>query len=724
MSFLSFPALSVSTRASSICLLLLAIALLAECHTAQPNFTDCRITFVANPDKYSQYRYTGKLYDGFIPTDEERRTIISLQGCKDFCGAGVDYYKWQDVAKTITTWVLPIIGLLLQAPFESNQFRNTLIALVRWIGSPIASLSYILWNIKIIGKSALMVDMSTKFNVLFNEDTRPGRLRDSMFILSVMNQYTLNPRRDTRKAIALLRIVLFADEIPSVRNFDPSQLTGRPAPAPELRDKEANDINTSLLTAAPLDLQSARSALRSATPLDLQKIRRKLAKALREGRKRGIVPVFITQMWFIFSLAISINDAFGQVGQNATAHDLALGLLLAWFPVLILSSIVDRNPLLTDATRDKLNNLLFEVETNLEDYRLAPEPKPPAPAWMTAEMNAQLLDDAPADEKGAGSQVRSVQDSGSEDPESRRGVEYGFFQKFAGQGRLRWHYGVAHPIQLGIEKIILRHRRKPESPRDWLTIPDIDNELVRGSGDERGLLEFDAREVWEFLSALFVVAGTISGAFVISFRTPTVGLGCRAGGYVIFGSLALGLFAFELFFWWLIAKLHKQRNSRLPFVVNWIFIFVEFVNTTWLIYIIMAQTIGSYQTCDCQSSNWGHYGGYIDFSVSETAFGVKIYWLTGVCISSVIMFISLAFLVAEWCEQSHLNSENFNEAREGLAMTRSWKRRTLWIRRLPEFFIWIAKYIWHLVVKKRDLTPRQSLYWEVGPLEDRSYVPT
>lgn len=36
--------------------------------------------------------------------------------------------------------------------------------------------------------------------------------------------------------------------------------------------------------------------------------RQRLAKDLREARKRGVVPVFISTLWFLFSLAISIQS--------------------------------------------------------------------------------------------------------------------------------------------------------------------------------------------------------------------------------------------------------------------------------------------------------------------------------------------------------------------------------------------------------------------------------
>ena len=65
----------------------------------------------------------------------------------------------QDASSTITTWVLPIIGLIIQAPWESNEARKTTLAFFRYLGSPISVLSYVFCNIKVSGNAALIVDM-------------------------------------------------------------------------------------------------------------------------------------------------------------------------------------------------------------------------------------------------------------------------------------------------------------------------------------------------------------------------------------------------------------------------------------------------------------------------------------------------------------------------------------------------------------------------------------
>jgi hypothetical protein len=228
-------------------------------------------------------------------------------------------------------------------------------------------------------------------------------------------------------------------------------------------------------------------------------------------------------MWFLFAFALSVQDAFGDLGVNTTAHDLALGCLLAWFPILIMGSIVDRNPIAADAIRKRLNTLVDHVRNALHN-----------------EQNRTAFVDTfqdQADYEQLKVWVRDVQDKGEH--------MYDFFEDFAGQGRIRWHYGAAHPILSDIE-----HCYIAKHGRNWLANEhEARASLVLGPVNEEGLIWFDIREFWQVASAIIIVAGSCGGAFVLSYFTPTVGLGCRSGGYTIFFSVALGLLVFEMAVW-------------------------------------------------------------------------------------------------------------------------------------------------------------------------------
>ena len=106
--------------------------------------------------------------------------------------------------------------------------------------------------------------MAVPYNEVPDEDSQFAEIRDSFYILGVMNQFSIKRRMPPIEAEKLLRIALFSDS---------------------LRLEAVEDETSSLV-----------------------KKRRKLAKQLREGRKLGIVPVFISTMWFLFSLATSLQS--------------------------------------------------------------------------------------------------------------------------------------------------------------------------------------------------------------------------------------------------------------------------------------------------------------------------------------------------------------------------------------------------------------------------------
>jgi hypothetical protein len=117
----------------------------------QANFTECGLRYQNSPELIAKYNYSGPVK--LISPNQS--TQITYEGCLAVCGDGNDWYPWSTTSATLTTWILPILGTLLQAPFESNAFWRTIKAVGRWTGSPIASMAYILWNIEVSGKCAL-----------------------------------------------------------------------------------------------------------------------------------------------------------------------------------------------------------------------------------------------------------------------------------------------------------------------------------------------------------------------------------------------------------------------------------------------------------------------------------------------------------------------------------------------------------------------------------------
>jgi hypothetical protein len=225
--------------------------------TSNMNLTSCSEKFASSPN-WQLYGYLSN--DTGLPGEQR---VISRSGCQALCGLGADTYDWMSIANSIATWVFPIIGILLQAPFESNNTKGTLFSLLRWLGSPISSLSYIFWNIKVSGRAALIVDMATPYNESPSKHSDFSGIRDSFYILTVMNQYTINPKMRT------------------------------PAHGPDVAGK--------LLRTALFD------EMLEVNEEKLPVLRGRTASHLRESRKQGVVAVFISMGWFLFSLAISIQ---------------------------------------------------------------------------------------------------------------------------------------------------------------------------------------------------------------------------------------------------------------------------------------------------------------------------------------------------------------------------------------------------------------------------------
>lgn len=383
-----------------------------------------------------------------------------------------------------------------------------------------------------------------------------------------------------------------------------------------------------------------------------------------------------------------------------------MGLFAAWFPVLILCSILDRNPVASDDIQRKLNKMVDLVCTSLEDDE-------------TRNKYISSFRDLPQSQQMT-YWVEKI-------TAKARYIREGYFCGFSGQARTRFHYGAAHAILVDIEKAYIAERG-----RNWLADPkDARASLVLGQVDH-GFTWFDGRQLWQVIASIVIVGGTSVGAFVLSFNTPTVGLGCRTGGYLIFFVVAFALLLAEILVWWFTSPLRKHErfhthlqdytqrvtngarngtkrvsflglaSSRTilakilqiieEFVVwsvllclrilpsrstasrvraaeslvrnhfdtlhsltarNWLqrafFTPLEFANMVWLCYLLMAQTIGAFNNCACMTSSWGGFGGYMDFTQFNQADSPRIaqYWIEGTIITILVMSIALTYIVLE-----------------------------------------------------------------------------
>lgn len=405
-----------------------------------------------------------------------------------------------------------------------------------------------------------------------------AELRDSLYVLSVLNQFSFNRAHPANANLkTFLVFALFSRDLEDAKNN-------------ALREKRA-----------------------------------KVADDLRTMRKHNVVPVLISLLWFCLSLAISIYKAHIQLGANAAAHDLALGLLMGWLPVLVSCTIVDRNPSNAYHTHLILRDFLHHASS----------------IW-TSSSGQHLLPDM---------------------------LNEPLLLGFCGQARRKWHYGVAHSIVADLEASL------PRRDRDILRIYE-EGSLGAGVGCNEALWRFDVLEIWHMLCAALIVGLSLTGAFIISFNTPTVGLGCRSGGYLIFGTLATTCLTLEMAGWALHSYAVPRPGCRgLVNGLRVVITFLELVNTAWLVYILMAQTFGTYNSCDCVTSRWGGGGGYADFEDTEyyrSHYHITSYWVVGTVLGCLPL-AAIPYVVYAWTTQSFMSTRDYAKAMRGLIRVRRLK---------------------------------------------------
>ena len=168
---------------------------------------------------------------------------------------------------------------------------------------------------------------------------------------------------------------------------------------------------------------------------------------------------------------------------------------------------------------------------------------------------------------------------------------------------------------------------------------------------------------------------------MISYFASPVGLGCRSGGFLIFGLLtagtAIGEDCIELF---------RIHNSKLRHLAAQTLLLLESVNVCWLEWITLAEMFGFHQTCRCRSTTYSTSGGYIRVEPNEKnepLIHIVIIWIIDTGLAGRALVCSLAYIVGQWCMQSHIMTEDCESARRGLHWTGRLKEVGLWLLCMP-----------------------------------------
>ena len=76
-----------------------------------------------------------------------------------------------------------------------------------------------------------------------------------------------------------------------------------------------------------------------------------MARQMKRSRRRGVWSTFASIFLFFVAYGVAVVLAFADLGERTTTHSLAFGILITWFPLLLLFAVLDRNPNSADRTR-------------------------------------------------------------------------------------------------------------------------------------------------------------------------------------------------------------------------------------------------------------------------------------------------------------------------------------------------------------------------------------
>jgi hypothetical protein len=179
-----------------------------------------------------------------------------------------------------------------------------------------------------------------------------------------------------------------------------------------------------------------------------------------------------------------------------------------------------------------------------------------------------------------------------------------------------------------------------------------------------------------YLVALFVQWSTTGSAIVMAYLTPTVGLGCRSGGYLIYGLAGNGvlfLMVLSMIFSHFAMKRYQSHYNKwseenpngnprgseeemfkglrysllciLAVVTRVLGKTLAVLSTIFLIASSLFEYLGVYSNCWCKSAfpQWGHSGWVVLFKTDQDFQRVaQGPWVGGVAMSTIACIIAWA----------------------------------------------------------------------------------
>jgi hypothetical protein len=256
---------------------------------------------------YPRDQYLLITYDGKPGSDMTLSTwyLLTSSGCKALCSNESDNPQLADpmsAMSMVATWIFPL-AIVLSLPYEGHHlsgFKHTLASVLNWLGSPQTALTATIFNFWQIRKAQRMTA---------NKEARKRvEWNDAYYVVTCLNQFELPKYKADRELF--VRTLVY----------------GLCSPALE----ESSDTNSKAhLTAQLLTV---------------------IAHQLRMHRRRAVLPTLASLGTFLIAYVFSIVLSFAQISDETGAEPLVVGLAFGWLPILVIFTIVDRNPTSSERT--------------------------------------------------------------------------------------------------------------------------------------------------------------------------------------------------------------------------------------------------------------------------------------------------------------------------------------------------------------------------------------
>ncbi|KAK3326807.1 hypothetical protein B0H66DRAFT_581114 [Apodospora peruviana] len=571
------------------------------------------------------YLYRGPVYGMNQEYARANRTnftdypTLNLQGCKAICNDPVQWYwneEEQSVAlSVVSNWVLPIVALLAALPYDSLHGRGpdktepwyrgrvfrTLGALCNWLGSPQTALTATLFNIHQM-RACLRATRPSGRGIAGNGDLERLKM-DAYYVLSCLGQFQLS-EDPSHVFLEILAYGLFRPivGVGGEAGFTPKH------PEVEGRVEDAETMTTELL--------------------------REMAFHLRMLRRRGVYPAMINVLVFFIAFAVSLVLAFRDVGEATTGHVLTLGVLVSWLPLLVLFTILDRNPVSADRSRKLLSRWMWNVNA----VRLWARGESDNQNWWSQaneDRRQNAWEEAANDDQRHDDNHELVVNGGGEEHLVPFNIEIG---EFIGQGRRLGYNGFAYAVLGSVYAGSGDQRRM--RPLGSVTEAKAPKDMAVCAKDwlRTGRKRLRPGSWWLLaFTSLALVWLFVGMAIMMSYNTPTVGLACRSGVYLLYGLLST--------FTWVVRLFPASNYPRF-----WLKVVCHCVNvltTLVLFFTVFATFSGIYQNCVCQTG----ISGYMDFEDARfyrdpNHFDVEVWWKRGAIVAGIPLLICSIISIA------------------------------------------------------------------------------